>query len=93
MLYGIQSRVRLNRPLKIFWLSGDLSKLVENLIVLQELLQLTNLMSRSRFLKNNSKVHQQIKEEYSRLLISNGIKSDLITATRIYTNTDKLEEY
>ena len=38
-------------------------------------------------------IYQQIEEEYSRRLISNGIKSDLITATQINTNTDKLEEY
>ena len=33
-------------------------------------------------------IYQQIKEEYSRRFISNGIKSDLITATQINTNTD-----
>ena len=38
-------------------------------------------------------IYQQIEEEYSRSFISNGIKSDLITATQINTNTDKLEEY
>ena len=38
-------------------------------------------------------IYQQIEEEYSLWLISNGIKSDLITATQINTNTDKLEEY
>ena len=38
-------------------------------------------------------IYQQIEEEYSRWLISNGIKSDLITATQINTNTDKLEEH
>ena len=42
---------------------------------------------------SHEQIYQQIEEEYSRRLISNGIKSDLITATQINTNTDKLEEY
>ena len=42
---------------------------------------------------SHEQIYQQIEEEYSRRLISNGIKSDLITAIQINTNTDKLEEY
>ena len=42
---------------------------------------------------SHESIYQQIEEEYSRRFISNGIKSDLITATQINTNTDKLEEY
>ena len=42
---------------------------------------------------SHEQIYQQTEEEYSRRLISNGLKSDLITATQISTNTDKLEEY
>ena len=42
---------------------------------------------------SHEQIYQQIEEEYSRRLISNGIKSDLITANQINTNADKLEEY